>query len=537
MKKVLNSMFNSIKSRIIAVFVLTMILASVTSIFILGLSSNIIEKMDDMFAANVEIEEFLDDMDNVNTNLTNYLVTTDSDSLLNYYRCKDNFSDKTLGMFYELHGIYSQNDLIYRDIAYMVDSYLNETEAAVAAKREDNADEYISRYAEANKITGFIRTYADRLNLNILNINTAQYLGMSENLNKLRTTNLILMISVIMLNMLVIFYLTYYMTKPIIKLAHSAGEISKGNFEADDVEVYSQDELGIMANAFNAMKHSIRNYIIELHNKADTETQLFEQQIENLRIQSLLADAEMKALQMQINPHFLFNTLNAGVQLAMIEGADRTSNFLDNMAKIFRYNVKSLDRKVRIKDEIDTVRAYENLFAVRFGDIMKFEYNIDQSLLNINVPPLIIQPLVENATIHGIGNMEKGGVINISLEKSDTVIRMGVEDNGTGMSEETRQKILKCQRFENDISGHMTGIGIYNVVQRLKLFFNCDDVIEVIAYPGKGTKVVLKIPLARTASIETEGLRKKAGGQFVGVMPGGGYMAEGGGTGVQHHGV
>jgi two-component system sensor histidine kinase YesM len=494
MRKIWDGMFNSIKARIIAVFLLAMILASAASIFIFGLSSNVIEKMDEMFADNVEIEQFLDDMHNVNSNLTNYLVTSDSDSLLNYYRYKDIVSEKVQSMFSELHGIYSQNDLIYKDIAYMVDSYLHETEAAVKAKRTGNADEYIEKYAEANRITGYINTYADRLNLNILNSNTTQYLNISDYLNKLRTANLVLIISVILLNVLVMFYLTYNMTKPIIKLAHSAEEMSRGNFDADDVVVHSQDELSIMANAFNTMKHSIRNYIKELHDKADTESKLLEQQIENLRMQSLLADAEMKALQMQINPHFLFNTLNAGVQLAMIEGADRTSTFLDNMAQIFRYNVKSLDRTVRIKDEIDNIRAYEDLFLVRFGDIMRFEYDIDQSLLDIKVPPMIIQPLVENATIHGIGNMERSGVIKVSLDKDGDVVRLSVEDNGAGMSEETRQKILKCQRFDSDTSGNMTGIGIYNVVQRLRLFFRYEDVIEVLSAPDKGTKVILKIP-------------------------------------------
>ena len=494
MGKFWNSMFNSIKSRFIAVFVLTMALTSAASIFVLGLSSNVIRKMDEMFAANIEIESFLSDMHNVNTHLTNYLVTSDSDSLLNYYRYKEIFSEKVQDMFSELHGIYTQNDLIYKDIAYMADSYFNEAEAAVKARRTDNADEYIARYAEANKITGYIRTYADRLSLNILDRNTTQYLNITENLSKLHTANLILTISAILLNVLVIAYLTLDMTKPIIKLAHSAEEISRGNFDAEDVEVFSQDELSIMANAFNTMKHSIKNYIRELHNKADTEAQLLEQQIENLRIQQLLADAEMKALQMQINPHFLFNTLNAGVQLAMMEGADRTSTFLDSMARILRYNVKSLDRTVRIKDEIDTIRAYEDLFIVRFGGTIKFEYDIDQSLLDINVPPLIIQPLVENATIHGIGNVESGGVIRISLDKTGDVVRICVQDNGVGMSEETRQKILSCQSFESDKSGHMTGIGIYNVVQRLRLFFNCEDVIDLESAPGKGTKVVLKIP-------------------------------------------
>jgi sensor histidine kinase YesM len=202
----------------------------------------------------------------------------------------------------------------------------------------------------------------------------------------------------------------------------------------------------------------------------------------------------MKALQMQINPHFLFNTLNAGVQLAMIEGADRTSSFLDDIAKIFRYNVKSLDRKVKIKDEIDAVRAYSNLFYVRFGEIIRFDYNIDCSLLDIEVPPLIIQPLVENAAIHGVGNIEEGGMIFISLERGKSSVNISVEDNGVGMSEDTRQKILRCYKFESDKSGHTTGIGLYNVMQRLRLFFDCEDVIEVESKPGKGTKVTLKIP-------------------------------------------
>jgi two-component system sensor histidine kinase YesM len=290
------------------------------------------------------------------------------------------------------------------------------------------------------------------------------------------------------------------MTKPIIKLAHSAEEMSKGNFDADDVVVHSEDELSVMANAFNTMKHSIRKYINELHNKADTESMLLEQQIENLKIHSLLADAEMKALQMQINPHFLFNTLNAGVQLATLEGAERTSNFLDDIAKIFRYNVKSLDRKVKIKDEIDTVRAYSNLFHVRFGDIIRFDYNIDCSLLDIDVPPLIIQPLVENAAIHGIGEKELGGEIYISLERGEKSAYISVQDNGVGMSEDTVQKILGCHRFESEKSGHTTGIGLYNVVQRLRLFFDCEDVIAVESEPGKGTKVTLVIPLPNMAN-------------------------------------
>jgi sensor histidine kinase YesM len=504
-KKERRPIIRSIKTRMIAIFVLTIVLISTTSVFILITSRDLTRKMDDMFSVNVEIQEFMDTMESVDSNLTKYLVMDDSDSLLNYYKYKDIFLEKSRAMFDPSDGIYSQNDLIKKDIAYMVDSYLEETDAAVLAKGTDDADQYIARFAKASEVKEYIITWADRLNLNKLDVNTAQYLKMSGDINNLQTTNIVLIVAVIGMNILVIFRMTYDMTKPIDKLAKSASEISKGNFDIDDIRVFSQDELGVMAGAFNEMKHSIKQYIAALHDKADTESKLFEQQIENLKIQSLLADAEMKALQMQINPHFLFNTLNAGVQMAMLEGAEKTSAFLDDIAMIFRYNVKSLSRKVRLRDEIDTVRAYGNLFHVRFGDNIKFDYDIDLNLLDTVVPPLIIQPLVENATIHGFENLETGGVVKISLGQKESCILIGVEDNGNGMDEETRRRILNCESFESEKSGHTTGIGISNVVQRMRLFFGVEDVISIVSEAGKGTTVKLKIPVHDNAALEKEG--------------------------------
>jgi len=500
MKKERKKLFQSIRTRMMVVFVTTTLLISVTSMFILISSRDLIEKMDSMFAANVEVEEFISQLNTVDQNLTNYLVMDDSDSLLNYYIYKEAFSEKADSMFDASQGIYSQDDLIYKDIVYMVDSYLEEADAAAIAKGLDDADGYIGHFAQASQIKDYIETYAERLNLSKLSVNTTQYLMMAGDINRLQTTNIVLIISVIFMNALVIFRLTYDMTRPIIKIAKSAEEISRGNFDTGDIKVNSQDELGVMAGAFNDMKHSIKQYIEEIHDKADTESRLFEQQIENLKIQSMLVDAEMKALQMQINPHFLFNTLNAGVQMAMLEGADRTSAFLDDIAKIFRYNVKSLSRKVRIREEIDTVRAYGNLFHVRFGDIIRFDFSIDCSLLDIQVPPLIIQPLVENATIHGFESIETGGTVHVSLEKHDECACIVVEDDGVGMSEEAQRKVLSFEPIESEKSGHTTGIGIANVVQRLRLFYGTEDVISIRSEVGKGTSVTLKIPFSRQAN-------------------------------------
>ena len=500
---------SSIRTRMILVFLITSLLTSFTSTFISSISKNLINRMEEMFTANVEIERFLTLMENVDENITDYLVSDDSDSMLNYYKNKDEFVEKASDMFDPAAGIYSENDLINKDILFMVNSYLAELDAAVTAKKLNDADEYIARYAEADQISQYIRSYADKLNLLTLDINTNQYLSMSDDLNFLFVLNMVLILSVIVLSLFVIFYLTYNLTKPIVKLADTAEEMTKGNFDADDLVVATDDELKVMANAFNAMKHSIKQYIRELHDKADTESQLLEQQIENLKMQSLLESAELKALQMQINPHFLFNTLNAGVQLAMIEGADRTSNFLDDIAKIFRYNVNSLDRVVKIKDEIDMVRAYCNMFHVRFGDAVRFNYDIDLSLFDIEVPPLIIQPFIENATIHGIGNYEQGGVISITLKREGDFAKIIIQDNGVGMDKKTLRKVTEGTEFKHKKAGHTTGIGIYNVVHRLRLFFGIENVMEVKSAPNKGASFTLNIPIAHELRRKTskEGMK------------------------------
>ncbi len=397
-------------------------------------------------------------------------------------------------MYNDKNGIYSEDALIYKDIYFLVESYIEETDSAVNGRQVDDADEYIMRYGEADKISEYIKSYADKINLIHLNQNTRKYAGMSKDLSNLIIANVVLIASIIIFNSVLILYLSYNMTKPIVKLATSAQEIAGGNFETDDVEVYSQDEIKVMANAFNAMKHSIKDYIYELHDKAETESRLLEQQIENLKMQNLLDDAELKALQAQINPHFLFNTLNAGMQLAVLEDAQRTSEFLDDLAKIFRYNVRNVDRVVTIKDELEMIMAYANLFKVRFGDLIKFEYDIDENLLEYKVPPFIIQPLLENATIHGVGDKEDGGVITTKVELKDDRIHITVHDDGVGMDEETIKNILKGTDFEKTSSWHTTGIGIHNVLQRLNLFFEALNMIEIKSSPGNGTSVILKIP-------------------------------------------
>ena len=202
-----------------------------------------------------------------------------------------------------------------------------------------------------------------------------------------------------------------------------------------------------MVEAFNKMKGSIRNYIQALHSKAEMEAELMEKEMQNLKMQTLLNNAQLQSLQSQINPHFLFNTLNAGVQLSMLEEADKTTYFLENVAAVFRYNVRGLNQEVTLKDEINSVRAYLDLMKVRFGDAVKVIENIEDSeMLDMSMPPLILQPIVENSCIHGIGEKEGGGTISISICKTAEYGIIKIEDNGSNM-----QSAFSANKIGNDI--------------------------------------------------------------------------------------
>jgi len=210
-------------------------------------------------------------------------------------------------------------------------------------------------------------------------------------------------------------------------------------------------------------------------------------------MQVLLNNAKLYALQAQMNPHFLFNTINAGVQLSMIEGAERTSEYLESTSRLFRYNIKQLDKPVTIKDEINNIKDYCELLKVRFGDLIHFEFVIDKSGCNHAIPPLILQPLVENAYIHGLSKQEDGGKLKVSTMKTGEGIRIVLEDTGVGMDEDTRRKILDHKLDTESISGN--GIGLSNVIERLELFYKKKNIFHIVSQKGVGTKIILELPL------------------------------------------
>ncbi len=206
-----------------------------------------------------------------------------------------------------------------------------------------------------------------------------------------------------------------------------------------------------------------------------------------------LKEAQLKYLQSQINPHFLFNSLNAGVQLAMMEDAEKTSVFMEKMADFFRYNVKKSSKDATIREEVDAVENYVYILNVRFAGDIRYHSKLDEEAMDFSIPSMILQPLVENAVNHGIRNIERPGEIYLTVENLEEKIEIRIRDNGAGMEMETLERILAGGQAAE--GGNSTGIGIHNVISRLELYYNDDGIFHMFSDgKDKGTTVVLRIP-------------------------------------------
>jgi len=498
-KKLYQKLFSGVRRQMVLLFMITVILTALACMYVINPSMKFLRQMDGMFRDTVFLQGLAQELLAVDTELQAYLTTRDSDSLLNFYEHIDSLNAMAGEMKASLRITQSRRDLLYSDIAYMIGTYINYADDAASYKRGRLPQLYINSYARACEVADYIGSYIDMLGQDQLGINAASYTTLSRNMSVITTSSIIMLVSVILFNIFMILYITANITHPIKALSDAAGEIAKGNFDADEIRVSSNDEFTVMAGAFNQMKRSIKEYVEQLHDKADTEARLANEMMQNLRMKTLLNDAELKALQSQINPHFLFNTINAGMQLATMEGAEKTAEFIDNLASLFRYNVRTLDRTVTLSEELRMVDAYQQLFNLRYGGMRRFEFNIDENALDAVMPPLIVQPLVENAYIHGLSGVEYQGVIMLSAGRENDVLSICISDNGIGMDSKTIDRILSFDYYgdkpeHKQSRGHLTGIGIDNVVARLRMFFGVQDVIDIQSSPGRGTRVTLKIP-------------------------------------------
>lgn len=480
----------TIQTKLMLTFVSTTVIILAVNLFMYFNINNMIKQLDMIYKSNIILNELAEALVDVQTNMTDYLNTKTSDAMEDYYRSEQNYSE----LIVEMNQETSNNNLMLmeKNIFNMSESYLEITNQAVEAKRGRNVEKYKIRYEKATELHDYISTYIYSLNNEQFRSNSSSYQLLSFSLHYMELISIFILIVVAVYNIVLISLVTRSITNPLKILAKVANQVAESNFNVQLLEVHSNDEVGVVSKAFNKMLINIREYIDRIRDSMETERTMKENE---LMMETHLKDAQLKYLQAQINPHFLFNTLNAGAQLAMMEGADRTYMYVQNVAQFFRYNVKKNNDIVSLKEEIELVDNYIYILNVRFSGEIHFVKEIDETLTKIQIPSMTLQPIVENSVNYGIRDIEWQGLIVLKVYSEGDMICISIKDNGIGMSQEKINQVISNELKEVDLSKDSNGIGLDNVMGRLRLFFDIHDALEIISEgENSGTEIIIHIP-------------------------------------------
>lgn len=482
----------SVRQKIIAnSLIIVLIIASAT--FYTGLaSSELARSVELLFRNNLLMDDIRGSLDQTEASLAGYLTDKSSDALKAYIQHSTRLAEKARRLNREIRE--DESLLLQRNLAGLIDSYLQDTEASVAAKRGRDVKVYSERYESSEQTAELARFLIVRIEGVFISDSLKAFSGFESRISAVLTSNVVLIVAASLMGIMLIFRFSYKLTGPLSKLAEAARAVGRGEYDHELPLPESEDEIGTTAAAFSSMQASVRGAIDELKSKAEVEKSLMEERMRVLDMGHKLKDAELLALQTQINPHFLFNTLSAGMQLALTENADRTSDFLENLSAFIRYVLKPPSRSVWVSDELECIRRYIWLLKLRFGDRYTFEVSADEDVMSVETPALLLQPLVENAVAHGLKDKESGAWVKVTARMVDGEAILSVADSGDGMSPEEVERVMRDGAEDEHI--HECGIGLRNVIRRVILATNGTGRVELQSIVGKGTDVRIHLPVS-----------------------------------------
>lgn len=289
---------------------------------------------------------------------------------------------------------------------------------------------------------------------------------------------LLLMVAFIVCIFITASFMMSNFTRPILQLSDAMEKTREsGWLEKIDVET-PKNEIGTLVESYNSM--------IEHLNDLFTE---------NIEKEKLAQRAEMRVLHEQIKPHFLYNSLATISYMAYEAKAENVYNALENLGNFYRNFLSKGDREITIRREVNIIRDYLALQKLRYGDIIVDEYEIDERTLDLRVPKLILQPLVENCIYHGIRPKGEVGVIRVSTDLVNDNILISVYDSGVGMSLEEIEKVLNGeQTSDNEGDSGLSGFGLRGTIDRIRYYCDNNDVVKIESVPGEYTKISFIIP-------------------------------------------
>lgn len=444
--------------------IVVMVLVCTTYVLI---NDRTIKKFNSTYTTYNELNQFYDNLKNLNDALQVYLYSPDDQNYKDFHR----YRTVLQGNVEKVKASLKNQDHVWRFelLNNMVDGYMAQAELVIASDLQQEK-EFSAKYQE------LLYEY------DLINKTASEYYGLATqdmqlqkaavNSNQ-KTMQLVSLFFILYLIVWMIYFsisTIKSITDPLEKVINNMNRIKKGAYDLTQIS-NTNKEMNVLCLALEDMADSIEKNIQYENEKARLERRVLEQQNDNLRKDELLAQSELRILQNQINPHFLFNTLEsiANVAALLLDGDNKVTEMICTLGKLIRISLSNENYLVPLHEELEHVNLYVKLVDFRFHGRVTLHQEIPPEMGGERIVKLTLQPLIENAIQHGLTHKRSGGEIWLRGERRGSDNYLYVTDNGEGLAPEKLEELTERLR-ESSVSGG-SHIGLRNVNQRLKLIF------------------------------------------------------------------
>lgn len=410
---------------------------------------------------------------NSDTILSNYLSEYNHSYFETYHQIKK--TNYSLLIKIKEQAVTNEEKLLIRGISNLCDAYYENSFKVFEFVFSDEVEAYKYFY-HGNKILNYVYQYTGQYLQEVLSNHNIKNIDFKIKMDQLERTSLVLLLIIIISCIIFTFIFSSYIANPINELIKMSTKMAEGDLSVEKLEIKSYNEIGQLINSFNHMSQSIRKLISDIESKNEVD--------------EMLREAKFQALQAQINPHFLFNTLNIISRSVSFESIEITQKLIQSLAELFRYTLEYNKNHSTLKVELNIVEKYLYIQQFRFNDRLSTSFDIDPRCQQTLIPKLTLQPIIENSFIHGLEPTDRKGHIHIQTKITKNNVLIRIYDNGIGIDKNRIKEILAPDLVTH--KGAKTSVGLLNVYNRLKFLNNGD--LSIISKEGKWTLLTIKIP-------------------------------------------
>ncbi|NLA93001.1 MAG: histidine kinase [Spirochaetales bacterium] len=486
----------SLKSRITRFFIFLLVLLLGITGYSQYSAYQTLSRYEKTFTGYDHLLSFYENVELMNVGMTNYIYTNSEADLLTYQIYLEAAFDNLENL-----GERANDELLFRfsRLNNMLMTYDEHVEALlVGGEQRLNQKAYDS----FGRLRELIQdTYPAYTRLLTSEMKSTSSLLAKNWQNQLIITLLVSLFLLVVSGMFVV-RLIQSITRPIDSLIKNMGLIKGGEF---GIESYNStcSEINTLLTSFEEMAIKVDSNIKQIHENTQMERHIIEVENENLRISQLLTEAQLVALQHQMNPHFIFNTLSTISKLAYMEGAQKSYDLMIRTSRVLRYGLEMGSRTSTLSLELNSVEDYFEIQRIRMGERIKFNVEVEENFANVPMPGMIIQPLIENCIIHGVHELIGPAYITVSAAKRGGRAIVTIEDNGVGIEEALLEKLNRINveeeraldEDEAQNGNKRMSLGIQNVRKRLALYYKEDFRLFFESDIGCGTVITLDLPI------------------------------------------